>query len=112
MIDDMANHAARMRRHMARSGQDVVEDFIDTCLSLENLIDPIPRTSCGAAERPKATTEDEPRTSVGTASSKGYMDLHQPARVPRGAEEEEAKRRRSARAGSSPSSRSATSCCS
>ena len=41
MIDGMANHAARVRRHMARWGQDVVEDFIDTCLSLENLIDPM-----------------------------------------------------------------------
>ena len=30
MIDGMANHAARVRRHMARWGQDVVEDFIDT----------------------------------------------------------------------------------
>src|ERR1041385_1604375 len=41
MIDGMANHAARVRRHMARHGQDTVEDFIDTCLSLENLIDPM-----------------------------------------------------------------------
>ena len=41
MIDGMANHAARVRRHMARHGQDAVEDFIDTCLSLENLIDPM-----------------------------------------------------------------------
>jgi len=31
MIDGMANHAARVRRHMERHGQDVVEDFIDTC---------------------------------------------------------------------------------
>ncbi len=41
MIDGMANHAALVRRHMERHGQDVVEDFIDTCLSLENLIDPM-----------------------------------------------------------------------
>jgi stage V sporulation protein R len=77
MIDGMANHAARVRRHMARWGQDVVEDFIDTCLSLENLIDPMstyivrtrpPRTP----EQQRADEEAEP--TVGKLRSKGYMD--------------------------------------
>ena len=40
MIDGMANHATRVRRHMDRQGVDRVESFIDTCLSLDNLIDP------------------------------------------------------------------------
>lgn len=39
MMDAMANHATRIRRYMDRYGVDVVEDFIDKCLSLENLID-------------------------------------------------------------------------
>ena len=39
MMDVMANHATRIRRYMDRFGIDVVEDFIDKCLSLENLID-------------------------------------------------------------------------
>ncbi|NJK80708.1 MAG: SpoVR family protein [Chloroflexaceae bacterium] len=39
MLDEMANHAARIQRIIERQGYDVVEDFIDTCLSLENLID-------------------------------------------------------------------------
>lgn len=39
MMDAMANHATRIRRYMDRHGKDVVEDFIDKCLSLENLID-------------------------------------------------------------------------
>jgi stage V sporulation protein R len=39
MLDQMANHAARVRRHMDRHGQDQVESFLDACLSLENLID-------------------------------------------------------------------------
>ena len=39
MMDQMANHATRVRRYMDRYGYDVVETFIDTCLSLENLID-------------------------------------------------------------------------
>lgn len=39
MMDQMANHATRIRRYMDRYGQDTVENFIDVCLSLENLID-------------------------------------------------------------------------
>ncbi|MGE3760030.1 MAG: SpoVR family protein, partial [Pseudobdellovibrionaceae bacterium] len=39
MMDVMANHATRIRKYMDRYGQDVVEDFIDKCLSMENLID-------------------------------------------------------------------------
>lgn len=39
MMDQMANHATRIRRYVDRYGMDVVEDFIDVCLSLENLID-------------------------------------------------------------------------
>lgn len=39
MMDQMANHATRIRRYMDRYGYDTVESFIDTCLSLENLID-------------------------------------------------------------------------
>ncbi len=39
MIDQMANHATRVRRYVDRYGQETVEKFIDTCLSLENLID-------------------------------------------------------------------------
>jgi len=39
MMDEMANHATRIRRYIDRYGQDAVEDFIDLCLSIENLID-------------------------------------------------------------------------
>ncbi|MCX7977664.1 MAG: SpoVR family protein [Bdellovibrionaceae bacterium] len=39
MMDQMANHATRVRRYIDRYGLDVVENFIDICLSLENLID-------------------------------------------------------------------------
>ena len=40
MLDQMANHAVRIRRYIDEHGEDVVEKFIDICLSLENLIDP------------------------------------------------------------------------
>ena len=39
MLDVMANHATRVRRYVDKHGIDVVEDFIDKCLSIENLID-------------------------------------------------------------------------
>ncbi|MDX9721210.1 MAG: SpoVR family protein [Myxococcota bacterium] len=40
MVDEMANHATRVRRYIDRFGIDLVEDFIETCLSIDNLIDP------------------------------------------------------------------------
>lgn len=39
-IDTMANHGAIVRRWGNRVGIDKIEEFIDVCLSLENLIDP------------------------------------------------------------------------
>lgn len=39
MMDQMANHAIRIRRYVDRYGYETVENFIDVCLSLENLID-------------------------------------------------------------------------
>jgi len=41
MIDEMANNATRVRRLMERHGVDKVESFIDVCLSLDNLTDPM-----------------------------------------------------------------------
>ncbi len=40
MLDAMANHAVRIRHYMDEFGQDSVENFIDLCLSIDNLIDP------------------------------------------------------------------------
>jgi stage V sporulation protein R len=39
MMDDMANHGNRVRRYMDEVGVDEVEEFIDACLSIEDLID-------------------------------------------------------------------------
>ena len=40
MMDEMANHATRVRRYIDRYGFEEVERFIDVCLSVEDLIDP------------------------------------------------------------------------
>ena len=73
MIDGMANHAAQVRRHMERHGQDVIEDFIDTCLSLENLIDPMSPFIVRKRD-PKAEGEDEESDDVPRLRAKQYMD--------------------------------------
>jgi stage V sporulation protein R len=39
MMDEMANHATRVKRYIDRFGVEPVERFIDQCLSIENLID-------------------------------------------------------------------------
>src|SRR5262245_738578 len=39
MMDEVANHGNRIRNHMERNGEETVENFIDSCLSLENLSD-------------------------------------------------------------------------
>jgi stage V sporulation protein R len=39
MMDEMGNHRTRIMRYINRYGQDKVEDFIDACLSIDNLID-------------------------------------------------------------------------
>ena len=40
MVDAMANHATRVRRHQENHGIEQVERFLDACLSIEDLIDP------------------------------------------------------------------------
>ncbi len=39
MMDEMANHGNRIRRYMDEVGVEEVEEFIDACLSIEDLID-------------------------------------------------------------------------
>jgi stage V sporulation protein R len=77
MIDEMANHATRVRQHMDRHGVEMVEDFIDACLSLENLIDPhapfIERQE-KRDRRPLASLEEKDAPPVPRLKSKGYME--------------------------------------
>jgi len=70
MMDEMANHATRVRRYMDRQGVEKVEGFIDTCLSLENLIDP--HSLFIVRERPPRQQE-EPHRSARRLKSKEYM---------------------------------------
>ena len=73
MIDGMANHATRVRRHMERLGIEKVENFIDSCLCLENLIDPmspfITRKALPERGDKKQEAQEIPRIRA-----KSYMD--------------------------------------
>jgi stage V sporulation protein R len=64
MLDTMANHAVKIRNYMDRYGQDTVENFIDHCLAIENLIDPYlpfaPPKSTGAPGSSLLEEEKEP----------------------------------------------------
>jgi len=70
MMDEMANHATRVRRYMDRHGVDKVENFIDICLSIENLIDP--HSLFIVRERP-GPEPTEPQRSARRLKSKEYM---------------------------------------
>ncbi len=75
MIDTMANHASLIRRHMGRYGVSLVEDFIDVCLSLENLIDPMSPFILRKAKEQKE--DDEPDVQeVPRLPAKQYMDRY------------------------------------
>ncbi len=80
MLDQMANHAARISRYIDQYGYEVVEEFIDACLSIEDLIDihspHIRRRPDFSKAAMKAPEKEDQNTnnSSGRFASKGYMD--------------------------------------
>ena len=74
MVDQMANHATRVRRLIDRLGIEKVEAFVDTCLSLDNLID----HNMPFIARPEAKDEDLPESereiAIPKLPARGYMD--------------------------------------
>jgi stage V sporulation protein R len=75
MMDEMANHATRIRRYIEKEGLDRVEKWLDVCLSLEDLIDPhAPFVDRGPMEQPKAAPRRESREP--RYAAKDYMDRY------------------------------------
>jgi stage V sporulation protein R len=75
MIDGMANHATRVRKHIERIGIEKIEAFIDVCLTLDNLIDPYSPYIVRRAAAPKRDEEQKPETTeVPKLRAKSYMD--------------------------------------
>jgi stage V sporulation protein R len=76
MIDEMANHSARIRRYAERYGEDRVESFIDACLSIENLIDYHAPFIKRRAESGGPNAEGDEHVTVQKIRSKSYMDRY------------------------------------
>ncbi|MHC5064136.1 MAG: SpoVR family protein, partial [Planctomycetota bacterium] len=76
MMDQMANHGAKIRRYMDRHGVDRVENFIDVVQSLDNLID----VHSPFIERPdgrEAPPDDKPGEAKSyKLKAKDYMDRY------------------------------------
>jgi stage V sporulation protein R len=76
MMDEMANHGARVRRYVEKYGEDEVEAFMDRCQSIEDLID---IHSPGIKRRPDTQRsalheEKEDELKLTRFKSKDYMD--------------------------------------
>jgi stage V sporulation protein R len=97
MLDEMANHAARINRYCDRHGAEMVEEFIDACLSLEDLIDAhaphIRRSPPPADERRPLDPKAEEKQYDLRFPSKGYMDsfINPPDVIERQAKERQQK---------------------
>jgi stage V sporulation protein R len=76
MLDAMANHAVRIQKLIDRYGYEPVEDFVDTCLSLENLIDyhaPYIRRADAQTIVPVTEEEAAEETPEGLKVDRQYM---------------------------------------
>ena len=99
MMDEMANHGARIRRYVEKYGEDEVETFMDRCMSIDDLID-IHSTAIRRREARRATTSRRSRGGRRRSrrtrfKSKDYMDDYINPRDVLKAEEDERRRRRS-----------------
>jgi stage V sporulation protein R len=94
MMDEMANHGSRIRRYAEKYGEDEVENFLDRCMSIDDLIDV---HSVAIRRREEVSRydfkEEEEDPFKGTRfKSKGYMDDYINPRNLLKAEEEERKK--------------------
>jgi stage V sporulation protein R len=76
MIDEMANHGNRIRRYAAKYGFDVVEEFVDVCSSLDNLIDSNLLFEEKPTGRPDQEGKNDEQGVVPKLKSKSYMDRY------------------------------------
>ena len=74
MMDEMANHATRFRRYQERFGLETVERFIDSCLAVEDLIDP---GIVFQSTMPEPVIEDrDANIDVGRMPARDYLDRY------------------------------------
>ncbi|MEQ8210689.1 MAG: SpoVR family protein [Lacipirellulaceae bacterium] len=91
MMDEMANHGTRVRKHMDKVGVEAVEEFIDACLSLEDLIDVYAPHIKRRKERNRSalSEEQEEEKKPRRFESKDYLDAYVNPPEPIGDEEAE-----------------------
>src|SRR5436190_4129249 len=70
MMDEMANHGARVRRYVERFGEDEVEQFLDRCMSVDDLIDV---HSTAIRRREEVARSDLTRKSTGADDDSGRL---------------------------------------
>src|SRR5581483_8884022 len=106
MMDEMANHGARIRRYVEKYGEDEVEAFLDRCMSIDDLID---IHSTAIRRRPEVSrynftpeTEEDDSMRPTRFKSKDYMDDYINPRELLKAEEEERRKKREETARSFP----------
>ncbi|MCC6419385.1 MAG: SpoVR family protein [Gemmataceae bacterium] len=76
MMDEMANHGVRIRRYAEKIGEDEVENFVDKCMSLDDLID-IHSTAIRRRDdvsRYDFKEQEEEALKLTRFKSKDYMD--------------------------------------
>jgi stage V sporulation protein R len=74
MIDEMANHGNRILRYADKFGFDVVEEFVDVCSSIDNLIDPTALFDNKNVTRFNLEEPPGEAPAVSKLKSKAYMD--------------------------------------
>jgi stage V sporulation protein R len=75
MMDEMANHATKVRKYIDKFGYSEVESFIDTCLSIDDLIDRhAPFIKRSNRKETCSLKEIEDEQAVKKIRSKDYME--------------------------------------
>jgi stage V sporulation protein R len=100
MMDETANHGNRIRSFMEQHGEETVENFIDSCLSLENLIDihsPFIKRRDDHSRYDFNNDDSQERVAVAKFQSKDYMEsfVNPPAVLKEAAKQREAERQKS-----------------
>src|SRR6059036_3094785 len=80
MMDEMANHGARIRGYAEKYGEDEVEAFVDRCMSIDDLIDvhstAIRRREAVSRYDFKDENAEEENPKLTRFKSKEYMDAY------------------------------------
>lgn len=102
MMDEMANHGARIRSAIERHGLEKIETFLDVCLSIDNLIDV--HSPFIVRERKVLPEEEQRPVEVGLIAAKPYMEdwVNPPEQVEARRKQLEAEREREKRVPASP----------